>query len=52
MNTRKGYYKRRIRLNIDSEYEDIEDEYESAVEDKRKKDSVKIQQHMITMINT
>lgn len=49
----KGFIKEASRLNIDSEYDDIEDEYESAVEDKRKKDSVKIQQNwMITMINT
>ena len=33
--------------------DDIEDEYESALEDKRKRDSVKIQQNwMITFINT
>jgi hypothetical protein len=49
----KGLIKEATRLNIDSNYEDIEDEFESAVEDKRKKDSVKIQQNwMITMINT
>lgn len=49
----KGLIKEPTRLNIDSNYEDIEDEYESALEDKRKKDSIKIQQNwMITMINT
>ena len=38
---------------MDSSYEEIEDEYEGALEDKRKKDSVKIQQNwMITMVNT
>lgn len=49
----KGIIKEPTRLNIDSNYEDIEDEYESALDDKRKKDSIKIQQNwMITMINT
>ena len=38
---------------VDVNYDEIEDEYESALEDKRKRDSVKIQQNwMITMINT
>jgi hypothetical protein len=30
-------------FNMDSNYEEVEDEYESAMEDKRKKDSVKLQ---------
>lgn len=30
-------------VNIDSPYEDVEDEYEGALEDKRKKDSIKVQ---------
>lgn len=30
-------------LNLDSPYEEIEDEYETALEDKRKKDSIKLQ---------
>jgi hypothetical protein len=38
---------------MDSSYEEVEDEYEGALDDKRKRDSVKIQQNwMITMINT
>ena len=49
----KGWIKYSSRLSIDSSYEDIEDEYETALEDKRKRDSVKIQQNwMLTMINT
>lgn len=49
----KGYIKDGSRFTIDSNYDEIEDEYESALEDKRKRDSVKIQQNwMITMINT
>ena len=49
----KGWIKDSSRLSIDSSYEDIEDEYETALEDKRKRDSVKIQQNwMLTMINT
>ena len=49
----KGYIKDNTRYNMDSAYEEIEDEYESAMEDKRKRDSVKIQQNwLITMVNT
>ena len=49
----KGWLKEGSRLTMDSSFEDIEDEYESALEDKRKRDSVKIQQNwMITFINT
>lgn len=49
----KGWIKDSSRLTVESSYEDIEDEYESALEDKRKRDSVKIQQNwMLTMINT
>lgn len=49
----RGFLKDGSRFNNDSSFEDIEDEYESALEDKRKRDSVKIQQNwMITMINT
>ena len=39
----KGLIKNISHLNSDSSYEDIEDEYESALEDKRKKDSIKLQ---------
>ena len=49
----KGLIKTPNRFTMDSNYEEIEDEYEGALEDKRKKDSVKIQQNwMITMVNT
>ena len=49
----KGWIKDTSRYNMDSNYDDIEDEYESALDDKRKRDSVKVQQNwMITMINT
>jgi len=49
----RGIIKDVSRFTIDSDYNEIEDEYESALEDKRKRDSVKIQQNwMITMINT
>ena len=49
----KGVLKGMSRLTMDSSYEEIEDEYEGALEDKRKRDSVKIQQNwLITMINT
>tara|TARA_B100000925_G_scaffold287207_1_gene266130 strand:- start:80 stop:1438 length:1359 start_codon:yes stop_codon:yes gene_type:complete len=49
----KGYIKDNTRYNMDSAYEEIEDEYESAMDDKRKRDSVKIQQNwLITMVNT
>ena len=49
----KGIIKGMSRLTMDSSYEEIEDEYEGALEDKRKRDSVKIQQNwLITMINT
>lgn len=49
----KGYVKNDVRLDNSSSYEEIEDEYESALEDKRKRDSIKIQQNwLITFINT
>ncbi len=49
----KGVLKSISHFTMDSNYEEVEDEYESALEDKRKRDSVKIQQNwMITMINT
>lgn len=49
----KGVLKSMSRLTMDSSYEEIEDEYEGALEDKRKRDSVKIQQNwLITMVNT
>jgi hypothetical protein len=39
----KGLIKHNSHLNMDSSFEEIEDEYETAVEDKRKKDSIKLQ---------
>jgi hypothetical protein len=39
----KGSIKGYSNFNIDSPYEEIEDEYETALEDKRKKDSIKLQ---------
>jgi hypothetical protein len=49
----KGIIKSMSRLTMDSSYEEIEDEHEGALEDKRKRDSVKIQQNwLVTMVNT
>ena len=39
----KGLIKNITHFNMDSVYEEVEDEYETALEDKRKKDSVKLQ---------
>jgi hypothetical protein len=39
----KGLSKQNSHFNLDSPYEEVEDEYESAMEDKRKKDSIKLQ---------
>ena len=39
----KGHIKTSSRFNMESPYEEVEDEYENALEDKRKKDSVKLQ---------
>ena len=39
----KGIIKNHSHFNMDSSYEEIEDEYESALEDKRLKDSIKLQ---------
>ena len=39
----KGHIKHSSHYNMDSVYEEIEDEYETVMEDKRKKDSVKLQ---------
>ena len=39
----KGLTKNNSHFNVDSSFEEIEDEYETALEDKRKKDSVKLQ---------
>ena len=39
----KGLYKGGTQFDMESNYDEIEDEYEGALEDKRKKDSVKLQ---------
>lgn len=46
----KKYVKHNSHFTMDSPYEDIEDEYESVVEEKRKKDSVKLQGWWFTTI--
>lgn len=49
----KGLIKHASRFNDDSTYEEVEDEYESALEDKRRKDSIKLQQWwFMTFINS
>jgi hypothetical protein len=49
----KGQLKSSSNLTSDSSYEDIEDEYEAVMEDKRKKDSVKLQQWwFMTFVNS
>jgi hypothetical protein len=39
----KGFIKHNSHFTLDSSYEEVEDEYETALEDKRKKDSIKLQ---------
>ena len=39
----KGQLKGYSNFNMDSAFDEIEDEYETAIEDKRRKDSVKLQ---------
>ena len=39
----KGLIKNISHFNIDSNYEEVEDEYETSLDDKRKKDSIKLQ---------
>jgi hypothetical protein len=46
----KGLIKHNSHFNLDSDYDEIEDEYESAMEDKRKKDSVKLQGWWLTTL--
>lgn len=49
----KGFIKHNSHFNMESSYEEVEDEYESALEDKRKKDSVKLQGWwFITFVNS
>ena len=39
----KGHIKSNARFTMESAYDEVEDEYETALEDKRKKDSIKLQ---------
>lgn len=39
----KGIMKKNVNFDMDSPYEEIEDEYENALDDKRRKDSIKLQ---------
>ena len=49
----KGLIKNISHFNMESNFDEVEDEYEGALDDKRKRDSVKIQQNwLITMVNT
>lgn len=49
----KGTVKHISHFNMDSNYDEVEDEYEGALEDKRKKDSIKLQGWWFTtVINT
>ena len=49
----KGIIKQNPNFNLDSPFDEIEDEYESAMEDKRRKDSIKLQQWwFITFVNS
>jgi len=46
----KGLIKHNSHFNMESDYDEVEDEYETAIEDKRKKDSVKLQGWWFTTI--
>jgi hypothetical protein len=49
----KGFIKHNSHFDMESNYEEVEDEYESALEDKRKKDSIKLQGWwFITFVNS
>lgn len=49
----KGHIKNASHFTLDSNYEEVEDEYETALEDKRKKDSIKLQGWwFITFVNS
>jgi len=49
----KGTYKSSSVFNMDSDYDEVEDEYEGALEEKRKKDSIKLQGWWFTtVVNT
>lgn len=46
----KGLIKHNSHFNLESDYDEVEDEYETAMEDKRKKDSVKLQGWWLTTL--
>ena len=46
----KGLTKHNSNFTMESDYDEVEDEYETAIEDKRKKDSVKLQGWWFTTI--
>jgi hypothetical protein len=49
----KGHIKHNSHYSMESSYEEIEDEYETALEDKRKRESVKLQQWwFMTFVNS
>ena len=49
----KGHIKHNSHFSMESNYEEIEDEYETAVEEKRKKESIKLQQWwFMTFVNS
>jgi hypothetical protein len=49
----RGHIKNASHFDLDSPYDDVEDEYETAVEDKRKKDALKLQSWWLkTLVNS
>lgn len=46
----KGTYKNGSQYNMESNFEEVEDEYEGALEEKRKKDSIKLQGWWFTTV--
>jgi len=49
----KGHIKNNPHFTLDSPYEEVEDEYETALEDKRKKDALKLQSWWLkTLVNS
>ena len=51
--TEKGTYKHGSQFTMESDYDEVEDEYEGALEEKRKKDSIKLQGWWFsTVVNT
>lgn len=49
----KGLIKSNSHFDMDSNYDEVEDEYESAIEDKRKRDAIKLQgDWFVTFVNS